>query len=367
MSALALDPFVTLTGLVEHYSPSGAEQDAVHWLVERMGALSYTRAFADPVGNAVGVLGCGPHQLVLLGHIDTVPGRIPVRIDGGRLYGRGAVDAKGPLAAFVDAAAQVGAVDGWRVVVIGAVDEERESLGARFVAGQYHPEFAIIGEPSRWDRVTLGYKGRAWAAIKVRRPLAHTAGQAQSACEAAVEVWIALRAWAGRFNQDRRRAFDQLLLTLRGLDSGSDGFEEWASLHVGARLPPDFAPTAWYARLSGLASAAIEESQVQVEPLGYSVPAYQAEKNTPLVRAFLAGIRFAHGTPGFVLKTGTADLNIVAPQWGCPALAYGPGDSSLDHTPDEHLVLEEYTRGVRVLRSVISNLLRSPVEGTENR
>jgi LysW-gamma-L-lysine carboxypeptidase len=356
----------TLLNLVKIYSPSGSEQAAVSYLVSRMQALNFTRAFADEAGNAIGVMGSGPRQVVLLGHIDTVPGEIPVRVEpspltpppegeGTVLYGRGSVDAKGPLAAFVDAAAKLGPVDGWKIVVIGAVGEEKDSDGARYIAPLYHPEYAIIGEPSRWDRVTLGYKGSAWAGITVRRSLTHTAGQGESACEAAVKVWEAIRAWASAFNTDRPRAFDQVLPTLRGLDSGGDGFEEWASLQVGTRLPLVLPPEKWYARLQETLKV-FETFRVSMETQGFPIPAYQAEKNTPLVRAFLAGIRSAGGQPGFVLKTGTADLNIVAPAWGCPAAAYGPGDSALDHTPDEYISLEEYRQAVEVLQEVLKRL-----------
>jgi [amino group carrier protein]-lysine/ornithine hydrolase len=66
--------FSTLIGLVEHYSPSGQERKAVEWLVERMKSLGFDDAFVDGAGNAVGVMGGGPRQVVLLGHIDTVPG-----------------------------------------------------------------------------------------------------------------------------------------------------------------------------------------------------------------------------------------------------------------------------------------------------
>ena len=255
----------------------------------------------------------------------------------------------------MEAVAGCGSVPGWQFIVIGAVGEEADSPGAQFVAPRYHPEFAIIGEPSRWERVTLGYKGSAWAHVRVRRSLAHTAGQGESACEAAVGAWEMIRAQAAAFNADRERAFDRLLLTLRGMDSGGDGFEEWASLRVGVRLPLDLPPSRWYEQLStDPVLSAIPG--ISIEPVGFPIPAYQAEKNTPLVRAFLAEIRAAGGQPGFVLKTGTADLNIVAPAWGCPAVAYGPGDSSLDHTPNEHLSLDEYQRAVDVLQSVLEKL-----------
>ena len=96
----------------------------------------------------------------------------------------------------------------------------------------------------------------------------------------------------------------------------------------------------------------------QVERRGYAVPAWGCGKNTPLVRAFLGGIRSQGGEPRFVYKTGTADLNIVAPVWKCPALVYGPGDSSLDHTPNEHIRLDEYEKSVQVLSGAIKELTK---------
>jgi len=310
----------------------------------------------------VGVMGSGPRQIVLLGHIDTVPGEIPVRVESVGatrespiLYGRGSVDAKGPLAAFVDAVAGCGSVPGWQVVVIGAVGEEADSPGAQFVAPRYRPEFAIIGEPSHWERVTLGYKGSAWAEMTVRQEQAHTAAEQENACEAAVNAWRTVREWAAEFNAGRERNFDRLMLTLRDLASGSDNCVEWARFNLGARLPLDLPPAEWYARLGQIPGVA-DAPGISIKPAGFPIPAYLGEKNTPLVRAFLAGIRAGGGQPGFTLKTGTADLNLVAPAWGCPALAYGPGDSTLDHTPNEHLSLEEYAKAVDVLQSVLERL-----------
>jgi LysW-gamma-L-lysine carboxypeptidase len=80
---------------------------------------------------------------------------------------------------------------------------------------------------------------------------------------------------------------------------------------------------------------------------------YKEGKNNPLVQAFLRAIRTEGGRPTFKLKLGTSDMNTVGPVWGCPIVAYGPGDSSLDHTPDEHIQMEEFYRAIEVMEEVI--------------
>ena len=141
-------------------SYSGQERTVAGYLVgqaRRMGL----HACVDEVGNFVAStvslheLHTGSQPVILLGHMDTVRGYIPVRLLDGVLYGRGAVDAKGPLAAFVCAAARVAglAASGslhHPVVVIGAVEEEAAtSRGARAVVERYQPLACIIGEPER--------------------------------------------------------------------------------------------------------------------------------------------------------------------------------------------------------------------------
>jgi LysW-gamma-L-lysine carboxypeptidase len=67
------------------------------------------------------------------------------------------------------------------------------------------------------------------------------------------------------------------------------------------------------------------------------------------VRALLRAIRAGGGTPGFKLKTGTCDMNVLGPVWRCSMVAYGPGDSALDHTPNERIDIGELLRAVEVL------------------
>ena len=86
------------------FSPTGQENSAVTYLVDVMQQMGY-QAHIDAIGNAVGTIGSGSREILLLGHIDTVSGEIAVRQENNNLFGRGAVDAKGPLASFVCAGA----------------------------------------------------------------------------------------------------------------------------------------------------------------------------------------------------------------------------------------------------------------------
>lgn len=176
--------------------------------------------------------------------------------------------------------------------------------------------------------------------------MSHSAGREASAAERAVAFWNDVAAHCAAYNQGRERLFDQLLPSLRSIRSQSDGLTDRAELTIGVRLPPDVPPET-------LAAAIAEHSHGGVLRFRDLCPAYQAEKNTPLARAFLRGIRAAGGTPGFLLKTGTSDMNIVGPVWRCPILAYGPGDSSLDHAPNEHIIIEEYLRAIEVLEQAL--------------
>jgi len=340
-----MDELVLLQEMLEIYSPSGKEGEMAAYLVTQMRALGF-RAYQDAVGNAIGVLGDGEREIVLLGHMDTVEGFIPIRLEDGRLYGRGAVDAKGPLATFILAATRVGPLPDKRIVVIGAVEEERASKGARFLVGNFSPQMAIIGEPSGWDNVTLGYKGRLLVIYRLAAPKRHSTAQGPSASERAVEFWNRLTEYAQKFNQGERFRFHTLDPSLHKITTHNGGFEEEVTMDITLRIP------------FGLDVPALKEQmrewagRAAVGFSGEDVP-FKAGKNNPLVRAFLQAIRAKGGRPTFKLKLGTSDMNTVGPVWGCPIVAYGPGDSSLDHTPEEHIQVEEFYRAIEVMEEVI--------------
>lgn len=336
-----------LVGLVEHYSPSGKEQDAAEYLCLQMLKLGYTKSYLDEAGNAVGIMGEGPHQVILLSHIDTVPGKIPFRIDQNTLYGRGAVDAKASLACFVHAVARVGEVPGWQWVVIAAVGEEKDSVGSRYIINRYYPEATIIGEPNHWNRIALGYKGSARVTLTFRQRRIHSARQESSACETAIGTWQKIKEMAIQYNLEKPKIFDQLQVSLLKFNTGEKHFEDSAKLTLGARLPVGFPPEDLQNWLIPLA----QNSEIFLHP--FPIPAWRGDKNNFLVRTFLKSIRTFGGDPQFVYKTGTADVNLVAPAWKCPCLVYGPGDSAFDHTPDEHIDLDEYNRSIAIVQEVL--------------
>lgn len=345
------DDLRLLVDLVSTPSVSGEERPAAEVFLRHARERGLATE-VDEVGNALAHRGAGAGeaivQIVLLGHIDTVPGHIPVRIESGILHGRGSVDAKGPLAAMLCAASRVDVPAGVRLSVIGAVGEETEgSPGARHLVDRLRPDACVIGEPSGWDGVTLGYKGRLVIAAETERSSAHSAGIAPSAADELFAWWQRVRAHVGQFNVGRERVFEQIQATIGGMNSSADGVAQRAGLRVGFRLPPGLDPEDLAAMVEALV-----DGRATLTFFGREV-AYAGDRNDAVVRALCSALRDQGATPRPKRKTGTTDMNVVAPVWRCPIAAYGPGDSALDHTSDERLALEEYARSIDVLAAGI--------------
>lgn len=376
-----------LTKLVSIASPSLHEAKASTYLAGWMNAHGM-KAHVDEAGNAVGVKGSGSKEILLLGHIDTFPGEVPVRREGDMLYGRGSVDAKGPLCTFAAAVAQANVPDDWRMTVVGAVEEEyATSKGARYILKQRLPQagelgsngageqsrktplasphlrapaFCIIGEPSNWDRVTLGYKGRLLMDVTLTAPFSHSAGEGRLPAEQGVDLWRQVENYCRTLNtkHEAKSPFTRLDPSLRHIASRDEGAFGAVALSMGFRLPAGVAPEELEQSLNQLVDTLPEGTTADINFSGHEL-AYKGDKSNGLVRAFLAAIRGAEGKPRFVVKTGTSDMNVVGPHWpDTPIVAYGPGDSSLDHTPNEHIDLNEYLRAIDVLSAVLEKLMR---------
>ena len=292
--------------------------------------------------------------VLLTSHIDTVPGDIPVRVeqnDDGQdvLWGRGSVDATGPLAAMAVAAVRTGAS------FIGVVGEEVDSRGSRHVVENREnaPEVVINGEPSGWDGITLGYRGILGGTYLATSESGHTSRPENNAIQDAMDWWQRVE---GEFEHDEFvPVFERVTCKPIRFEGGlsDDGLSVEATMDVQLRVPPEYTAAEVREIADGCLDPAVEERvdwHDMVEPVMES-------PRTPLARAFRAAIRRQGGDPRLLRKTGTSDMNVFAQHWDCDTVSYGPGDSDLDHAPDEHLVLEEYDKSIAVLEDVTRELL----------
>lgn len=330
-----------LESLVSIPSVTGQEATAVSFLQEQARADGFT-VTEDRAGNFIAETGDGP-LLLFVGHIDTVPGHIPVRVEDGELWGRGSVDAKGALAAAY-CAARRHMNDNHRIMVVGAVDEEGRSAGVKALP-ELDPSAIIVGEPSGADGITIGYKGILRCHFRLERNVVHGAHPDPSGGDAFFSFWQDLLETfaAGTGYDDVHARLDQFR-------TESDGLVDAVVGSFQLRIPPDVPPEQAGTTLQHL--AARNDCTVEVME---AMPAAMADRRSRLVAAFSTAIR-ATSTPRLKRKTGTADFNHLAQWYDCPMVAYGPGDSSLDHCPDERLPLAEFERAVDVLSNVFSSL-----------
>ena len=329
-----------LTDVVSIPSLSGDEEAAAARLVEFFEGHG-REAWTDDVGN---VRAPADDSVLLTSHVDTVPGDIPVRVEDGELWGRGSVDAKGPLCAMAVAAVEAG------VSFVGVVGEEHDSRGARhLVEDREAPEAVVNGEPSGWDGVTLGYRGLLSGTYVATSESGHTSRPENNAIQDAMDWWrrvenaVAADEW--------EPVFERVTCKPVGFAGGTseDGLSVEATMDVQFRVPPSMTT-------DGMREVADGELSAGTVRWKDAVPPTMQSPRTGPARAFRAAIREVGGDPRQLRKTGTSDMNIYARAWDCPMVTYGPGDSSLDHTPTERLELAEFDRAVAVLERVCTRL-----------
>jgi LysW-gamma-L-lysine carboxypeptidase len=350
-----MDEAKLLMDLVSVPSPTGDTDRLAHMLMDRASTLGL-QAWTDVAGNVHMATGEDRPVVLLLCHMDTVPGNIPVRLEDDVLHGRGSVDAKGCLAAAMVTAKRMADAPRGSVKVVAVPDEEGASLGARHLVQGPAPDAVLVGEPSGWQGVTIGYKGVLRLHYRRTTPKSHTGADSSNSAEEAVSFWTDLRTFCEEASAsvDGPGLFHRTSPTIVSLTTHDDGMEMTTEMEVDVRLPPEDDASGHVSFLEG------RKGDAEVDVVE-SIPGVKAPKNTPVVRALLASIRDEGGEPTFRRKTGTSDMNLALAAWpDVPIAAYGPGDSRLDHTPVERLDLVEYSRAIRVLEGAVGRLLSTP-------
>ncbi len=355
-----------LTNLLGIYSPSGKEGDAASFLESRMTKMGF-EVVIDAIGNVIGVIGEGEPVIFLCGHMDTVAGVLPLRIEEGKIFSRGAVDAKGPLAAMIMAALTASKDPRFKgkILLASVVEEEATSRGVKHLITQgITADYAIFGEPSGVENVTIGYKGQIQLKVLVKTETGHasTPWLYDNALEKAIEVWKQIKNASSYPSLDPSaspyNAVTACLVRLMGGRATSVvPFE--AEMNIDVRVPIQFSTAKVYEQIAKII-AKYQDTNPKVfvkATVMDTVEPFEVNKASPLVHVLSSSVRKVLGKPATLLhKTGTGDMNILGKAMNLPIVTYGPGDSHLDHTLDEHIEVKEYLDSIEVYKESILRL-----------
>jgi LysW-gamma-L-lysine carboxypeptidase len=353
-----------LTNLLGIYSPSGSEETISEFLVKEMEKLGFL-VKKDSVGNVIGEIGEGKLTILLCGHMDTVVGHRPLRVERGKIYARGAVDAKGSLASMILAAVAVAKDPNCnaKLVVASVVEEEATSRGIKnLIKDGISADYAIFGEPSGVGNITIGYKGNLHLKIICKTETGHssTPWVYENALEKSFELWGQIK---NKFSTGKNPKSPYNLVTacltqiIGGFANSVIPYK--SEIHIDLRIPP-----------SKSSKEVLDETIKEIEKYSeknpkvkivYSVEdsnePFEINKTSPLVRALSFSIRTINGKPAILLrKTGTGDMNILGHTIKAPIVTYGPGDSHLDHTKDEHIKIRDYIKSIEIYKKAIIRL-----------
>ncbi|MCL2642223.1 MAG: M20/M25/M40 family metallo-hydrolase [Candidatus Bathyarchaeota archaeon] len=355
-----------LTNLLGIYSPSGQERHIANFLATQMKQMGFEVGI-DAIGNVIGVVGDGKPVILLCGHMDTVAGHVPLRVEEGKIYARGAVDAKGPLAAMVMAAIAASKEPNFKgkILIASVVEEEATSKGVRHLITEgITADYAIFGEPSGVENITIGYKGQIQLKILVKTQTGHasTPWLYDNALEKAYKLWEKIRSACAFPSMDPKETpFTSITVCLVKMTGGQGDsvipFE--AEMNLDVRVPIQFTTAQVYDKMIKIIGN-YQNTNPQVDinvTIQDTVEPFEASKASPLVHALSLSVRKVIGKPATLLrKTGTGDMNLLGKAMNLPIVTYGPGDSHLDHTLDEHIKIEEYLNAITVYKETILKL-----------
>ncbi len=337
-----------LSELVKAESYSGNEREAAEVCASRMRDLGYKHIEIDEAGNAIGAnfdYERNPNpDLLLFSHLDTVNGFWKVREDENGISGRGVVDAKGCLASYIEAGAS--APKSLKLVVAGVTEEEAPtSKGTRHLLTRIKPKLAVNGEPSNCDGITIAYKGRILVECRSEGEAAHAGMRAENPIEKVIEYYEKLRD-----HFPRHHTFDSVIFNVTHIDYGKKDALNIIPTNLDFYMDVRVPPNKEIKKIESLfKSSAPDGIKVRVAE---SFPGCEISLNDPLVRGMVCAIRGQKIIPRYLKKSGSADMNLTMAA-GIPTIAYGPGDSKLDHTGKEYLAWLDYEKAIVVLKSFL--------------
>ncbi|MDH3853388.1 MAG: M20/M25/M40 family metallo-hydrolase, partial [Nitrosopumilus sp.] len=225
-------------------------------------------------------------------------------------------------------------------------------------------DYAVFGEPSGIKQVTIAYKGRLAINLKISVEDSSHASAPWLSKNAIQESMVFAKELKDRLEKNQEDRTKGMLLTvtmteIKGGTSHNVTPKECETI-FDIRIPVDMNCKSIEQKI---ATTVKEISQERGVEAFYSIldetEPFEAPHNSAIVRAFTLGVmEVEHSRPTLIRKTGTGDMNVLGNQWEIPVVTYGPGDPHEAHTIDEKVSIDEYLRGIEILKKMLQHLKR---------
>jgi acetylornithine deacetylase/succinyl-diaminopimelate desuccinylase family protein len=368
---------VKLIGLGSTYPPGDCRAIA-RFLAERLTAAGYrveTLGRQPNVDNVVARLGQGRPQLVYSTHVDTVAVSTPkawtsdpfkARIEGGKIFGLGAANAKGSIAVqlwLADEFAKAGGAKQGELVFAFVGDEERlgpDGLAYLREIGAVKPDILVLGGPTA-NQLVIAERGVMWARLSARGHTAHAGDPAagDSAILRMVRLIGALERTLGSTLAMRRDGAMRATLNIGRIQGGhnTNAVPDHCAIEIDRRLLPSETVEGAFEELRRSAMEAGEpEGTIALELLS-GTAGFKGCKNGAGVRAFQSAIEAETGRPAeFLNALGVSDGRYFARDH-IEIINFGPGDGAVGHAANEWLSVDELVVSAAILMRATEAML----------
>ncbi|RLG09368.1 MAG: hypothetical protein DRN68_01705 [Thaumarchaeota archaeon] len=360
-------------------NPPGREDEIASYVAERLAELGL-KAWIDRFqgrANALGSIKVGEgKKIMLISHLDTVPAgekelwSIPPfsgTVKDGRVYGRGAADAKGCIASMLGCLKSL-ADEGWPIngeIIFAAVaDEESENRGVRRLISQgIKANCAVVGEPTNLN-VCIAHKGSIFLRVSFIGKAAHSCQPERgvNAVYAASEYALRIEKLSKRFRIEHKLlGKPSLAVTILRGGVKDNVIPDYCELIINRRTLPNEDLESIVRRLRDLAKKISEKRRIKVDvKIDRYILASETNRDEEIVKAGLRAVSRVLGKRarprGF---QAVCDMTFLVHKANIPCIILGPGRLKEAHVIDEWVSIDQLINGSRIYHELIMDLLGS--------
>lgn len=364
---------------IKSVNPPGKEESIARFIKNKLmeeGICTYLDEVDIKRPNVIAELGKAEGPVLLYNaHMDTVPvgnannwkyNPFGGEIDNGKIYGRGASDDKGGVAAMVMAAIAIkraGVPLNGKLLVTSVMGEETGNIGTKHLLDKgIKADWAIVGEYSDATKIGLGYRGSLWLNIKIFGKTAHGSRPYQGINAINLMTkWVLPAIREINLDFTAHELFPAPTVNIATINGGvkTNVVPDYCESTIDIRLVPGQCPEDVFKRIKSFLNSiqdinkdfSFELDKIQ------ATKGFVTDKECPMVRILAEVIEdISCVKPQYIGKTGGSDANILVIDGKIPSVAYGPGNSS-GHSPDENISIDNLILSTKVYALTALKLL----------